>query len=49
MSAPKASVGGLWANEAFAPGESVEVTDVKDLTLLVRRRQMRKQGDGEMP
>lgn len=35
--------------EAFAPGESVEVTGVRDLTLLVRRPQMRKPGDGEMP
>jgi membrane-bound serine protease (ClpP class) len=44
--------GELWrakGEEAFAPGESVEVTGVKDLTLLVRRRQTRKQGDGEMP
>ena len=36
-------------DEAFAPGESVEVAGVKDLTLLVRRRQLRKQGEGEMP
>jgi len=35
--------------EAFVPGESVEVTGIKDLTLTVRRRQMRKQRDGERP
>ena len=35
--------------EVFVRGERVEVTDVKGLTLLVRRRQKRKQSDGELP
>jgi membrane-bound serine protease (ClpP class) len=36
--------------ESFAPGERVEVTDVTDLTLMVRRPNTRKQSDdGERP
>ena len=35
--------------EVFEPGERVEVTGVKDLTLVVRRRQMRRESDGELP
>ena len=35
------------AVEAFAPGEHVEVTGIKDLVLFVRRRQIAKPSDGE--
>ena len=44
---PMASAGRPRATEAFAPGETVEVADVKGLTLMVRRRPARTASEGE--
>jgi membrane-bound serine protease (ClpP class) len=35
-------------DEVFTPGEMVEVTSVKDLTLVVRRTPERMERDGEL-
>jgi membrane-bound serine protease (ClpP class) len=35
-------------DEVFTPGEMVEVTTVKDLTLVVRRRPVKMERDGEL-